>query len=171
MTAEDVLRQMESFSRALQQHDFTALKAIYSDCYMLVRPDGTVLNKELVLKDLIEHKMAFHSIELQGAVVRILGSAAILTAETAMLSSRDGMENTHIGTFDLSLYTLRKSRQSGWFIFRAPRFLMGRLLLSRSNYETCGQLFIPGWRWRKCQSAESRQSSPIREKLATRHNM
>ena len=58
---------------------------------MLVRPDGTVLNKEQVPKDLIEHKMAFHHpIELKGAAGRILGSAAFLTAETTILSSRDG---------------------------------------------------------------------------------
>ena len=90
MTPEEVLRNMEGFILALQQHDFAALGAIYSDRYMLVRPDGTVLNKEQVLKDLIEHKMAFHPIELKAAAVRLLGSVAILTAETTMLSSRDG---------------------------------------------------------------------------------
>ena len=57
---------------------------------MLVRPDGTVLNKEQILKDLLEHKMVFHPIELNGVAVRLLGSAAILTAETTILSSRDG---------------------------------------------------------------------------------
>lgn len=61
MTAEEVLN-MEGFNLALQQHDLAALGAIYSDRYMLVRPDGTVLNKEHVLKDLIEHKMAFHQL-------------------------------------------------------------------------------------------------------------
>ena len=97
MKAEEVLHQMEDFSRALQQHDFAALDAIYSDRYMLVRPDGTVLNKEQVLKDLIEHKMAFHPIELKGSAVRLLGSAAIVTAETTLLSSRDGKHTyTHV---------------------------------------------------------------------------
>lgn len=90
MTAEEVLHQMEDFKWALQQHDFAALGAIYSDRYMLVRPDVTVLNKEQVLKDLIEHKMAFHPIDLRGPAVRLLRSVAILTAETTMLSSRDG---------------------------------------------------------------------------------
>ena len=91
MTAEEVLRlHTEGFNRALQQHDFAALEAIYSDRYMLVRPDGTVLNKEQVLKDLIEHEIAFHPIELNGVVIRLLGSAAILTAETTLLCSRDG---------------------------------------------------------------------------------
>jgi ketosteroid isomerase-like protein len=90
VTAEEVLRQTESFSRALQQHDFAVLEAIYSDRYMLVRPDGSVLNKEQVLNDSIEHKMAFHPIELRGAAVRLFGSTAILTSETTILSSRDG---------------------------------------------------------------------------------
>ena len=83
MTTEEVLRlHTDGFSRALQQHDFATLQAIYSDRYMLVRPDGSVLNKEQVLEDLIEHKVAFHPIELKGVAVRLLGSAAILTAET-----------------------------------------------------------------------------------------
>ena len=91
MTTEEVLRlHADGFSRALQQHDLAALEAIYSDRYMLVRPDGSVFNKEQVLKDLIEHKVAFHPIELKGVAVRLLGSAAILTAETTILSSRDG---------------------------------------------------------------------------------
>lgn len=91
MTSEEVIHlHTDGFSRALQEHDFTALEAIYSNRYMLVRPDGSVFNKEQVLKDLIEHKMAFHPIELKGVAVRLLGSAAILTAETTILSSRDG---------------------------------------------------------------------------------
>ena len=91
MTAEEVLRlHTDGFNRALQQHDYAALGAIYSNRYMLVRPDGSVLNKEQVLKDLIEHKVAFHPIDLTGVAVRLLGSTAILTAETTILSSRDG---------------------------------------------------------------------------------
>jgi ketosteroid isomerase-like protein len=91
VTAEEVLRfHREGFNRALQQHDIAALEAIYSDRYMLVRPDGTVLKKQQVLKDLVEHKMAFHPVELKGVAIRVLGLAAILTAETTLLSSRDG---------------------------------------------------------------------------------
>jgi hypothetical protein len=52
MTAEEVLRlHTEGSNRALQQHHFAALEAIYSNRYVLVRPDGTLLNKELVVKD------------------------------------------------------------------------------------------------------------------------
>jgi hypothetical protein len=53
MTVEDVIRtHTEGFNRALTTHDLDALSAIYADDYMLVRPDGTVLGKEDVLRDL-----------------------------------------------------------------------------------------------------------------------
>ena len=53
MTAEDVIRtHTEGFNRALTTHDLDALSAIYADDYMLVRPDGSVLGKEDVLRDL-----------------------------------------------------------------------------------------------------------------------
>ena len=55
MTAEHVLRlHTDGFNRALQQQDYRALEEIYSVRYMLVRPDGSVLNKEEVLRDLRE---------------------------------------------------------------------------------------------------------------------
>ena len=96
MTAEEVVRvHTDGFNRALEEHDYATLEAIYSDRYMLVRPDGSVLNKRQVLKDLREHKVTFHPIELKNVAVRVLGSAAILTAETTTLSSRDGI---HIRT-------------------------------------------------------------------------
>jgi ketosteroid isomerase-like protein len=59
---------------------------------MLVRPDGSVLNKQQVLKDLREQELRFHSIEVKDPVVRVFGSAAILTAESRTVSSRNGKE-------------------------------------------------------------------------------
>ena len=53
MTVEDVIRtHTEGFNRALTTHDLDALSALYADDYMLVRPDGSVLGKEDVLRDL-----------------------------------------------------------------------------------------------------------------------
>jgi hypothetical protein len=49
----------------LQQQDYAALEAIYSERYMLVRPDGSVLNKEQILKDLRERGLTFHRIDLE----------------------------------------------------------------------------------------------------------
>ena len=91
MTTEEVLQiHVEGFNRALEQQDYASLEAIYSDRYMLVRPDGSVLNKQQVLKDLREGGLTFHSIELEGAEVRVLGSAALLTATCKTVSSRNG---------------------------------------------------------------------------------
>ena len=97
MTPEEVLRlHTEGFNRALQQQDYATLEAIYSDRYMLVRTDGSVLNKEQVLKDLREQGLMFLAIDLEDAGVRVLGSAAILTAESRTLSSRNGKRSqTH----------------------------------------------------------------------------
>src|SRR5260370_13773062 len=94
MTAEQVLRlHTEVFNRALKQQDYGALEMIYSDMYMLVRPDGSVLKKGQVLKDLREQGLTFHSIVLKDASVRVLGSTAILTAESRTVSSRNGKES------------------------------------------------------------------------------
>jgi hypothetical protein len=94
MTAEQVLRlHTEGFNQALKQQDYAGLEKIYSDIYMLVRPDGSVLNKEQVLRDLRDQGLTFHSIEMLDPVVRVLGSAAILTAESRSVSSRNGKES------------------------------------------------------------------------------
>jgi hypothetical protein len=94
MTAEQVLQlHSEGFNRALIHRDYDALEGIYSEMYMLVRPDGSVLNKQQVLKDLREQGLRIHSIELEGAVVRVVGSGAILTAASKTVSSRNGKES------------------------------------------------------------------------------
>ena len=97
MTPEEVLRiHKEGFNRALQQQDYETLETIYSDRYMLVRADGSVLNREQVLNDLRDQGLTFNAIDLDDVVVRVLGSAAILTAESRTLSSRNGKRSqTH----------------------------------------------------------------------------
>lgn len=94
MTAEQVLRlHLEGFNRGLIEQDYNSLEKIYSDLHMLVRPDGSVLNKQQVLKDLREGGLKFRSIELTNAAVRVFGSAAILTADSRAVSSRNGKES------------------------------------------------------------------------------
>jgi ketosteroid isomerase-like protein len=61
--------------------------------YMLVRPDGSVLNKQQVLKDLREQGLRILSIKLEDAVVRVIGSVAILSAASKTVSSRNGKES------------------------------------------------------------------------------
>ena len=94
MTAAQVLQiHTEGFNRALTQQDYGALEGIYSEMYMLVRPDGSVLNKQQVLKDLRAQGLRFHSIELEEAAVRVVGSVAILTAASKTVQSRNGKES------------------------------------------------------------------------------
>ena len=94
MTAEQVLQlHSEGFNWALTQQDYDALEGIYSEMYMLVQLDGSVLNKQQILKELREQRLRIHSIQLKDAVVRVVGSAAILTATTKTVTSRNGKES------------------------------------------------------------------------------
>ena len=94
MIPEEILSiHTDIFNRALKEQDYAALEGLYAGDYMLVRPDGSVLNKQEVLQDLRSGGLRFHSIELSQAVVRMYGSTAILTAESQALSSRHEMES------------------------------------------------------------------------------
>jgi hypothetical protein len=94
MTAEEILSiHTDTFNRALEEQDYIALEGLYADDYMLVRPDGSVLNKQQVLRDLRSGGLRFHSIELGQTEVRMYGSSAVLTAESQAVSSRNGMES------------------------------------------------------------------------------
>ena len=90
MTAEEVLRvHRETFYRSIIDQDFDALAVLYANDYMLVRSDGSVLNKESVLRDLRSGGLIFTSIELVGEAVRIYGETAIVSGESRTLARRD----------------------------------------------------------------------------------
>src|SRR3984885_1077753 len=94
MTAEEILSiHTDIFNRALKKQDYAALEELYASDYMLVRPDGSVLNRQEVLQDLRSGGLRFHSIELSQPEVRMYGSTAVLTAESQAVSSRNGMES------------------------------------------------------------------------------
>ena len=93
MTEVELLRtHVDLFNGALKSRDWDQLAAIYSDDYMLVRPDGSVLSKEEVLTDLRTGGLAFKAIEIADVTVRVHGDAGILTAMSRTVTSRDGKE-------------------------------------------------------------------------------
>ncbi len=94
MTADEILNiHTNTFNRALKEQDYIALEGLYAGDYMLVRPDGSVLNKQEVLRDLRSGGLRFHSIELGQTDVRMYGSTAVLTADSQAVSSRNGTES------------------------------------------------------------------------------
>jgi len=93
MTVQEVVRtHTDEFNRALTTHDLGALSAIYADDYMLVRPDGSVLRKEDVLRDLTAGGLRFTSIELANVNVRIYDQTELLTGDSRTVTSRNGDE-------------------------------------------------------------------------------
>ena len=97
MTESEVVSTHERFNCALKSQDWEELAAIYSDDYMLIRPDGSVLSKEEVLTDLRIGGLAFKAIEIADVDVRIHGDTAILTAASRTVTSRHGKEaKSHI---------------------------------------------------------------------------
>jgi ketosteroid isomerase-like protein len=92
--AEEILSiHTDICNRVLKEQDFAALEGLYADDYMLVRPDGSMLNKQEVLQELRSGGLRFHSIELGQTEVRMYGSTVVLTAESLAVSSGDGMES------------------------------------------------------------------------------
>ena len=68
MTADEILSiHTDTFNRALKEQDYIALEGLYADDYMLVRPDGSVLNKQEVLQDLRSGGLRF----IQSNLVRL----------------------------------------------------------------------------------------------------
>ena len=93
MTSDEVLKiHTDVFDGALKSQNYAALEELYSDECMLVRPDGSVLNKQEVLRDLRTKGLTFHSIELHQSKVRIYGPTAVLTGESRTVTSRNGIE-------------------------------------------------------------------------------
>jgi|SRR2546425_7263056 len=95
MTEETVLyTHTKVFYGALKAQDLDSLGRLYSEDYMLVRPDGSVLSKEQVLLDLKAGGLIFHSIELTDGRVRIHGETALVTGESRTVTSRENKLTT-----------------------------------------------------------------------------
>src|SRR5580700_4670704 len=95
MTEAEVLRtHVDLFNGALKSRDWDQLAAIYSDDYMLIRPDGSVLSKQEVMRDLQVGGLEFKNIEIADTKVRIHGDTAILTAESRTVTYRQAEATT-----------------------------------------------------------------------------
>ena len=94
MTEAEVVRtHVDRFNGALKRRNWDELAAIYSDDYMLVRPDGSMLSKQEVLDDLQVGGLEFKEIEIAEVKVRIHGDTGILTATSRTVTSRQGQES------------------------------------------------------------------------------
>src|SRR6266571_2777991 len=94
MTKDEVLKVHSGvFYGSLKSQNYAALEELYSDDYMLVRPDGSVLNKQEVLHDLRSNGLRFHSIDPRQLVARVYGSAGVVTGESRTVTSRNGVES------------------------------------------------------------------------------
>src|SRR2546426_6154889 len=94
MTKDEVLKvHSDVFYAALTSQNYAALEELYSDNYVLVRPDGSVLNKQEVLQDLRTNGLRFHSIDARQLVARIYGSVGVVTGESRTVTSRNGVES------------------------------------------------------------------------------
>jgi ketosteroid isomerase-like protein len=96
ISKEEVQAFYEEFLRALKSGDTTSLERIYSDDYLLVRPNGDTLGKAEILSDLRHHSMKFTSFEVNDFLIRTKGFVGILTAAVRSTAVRDGVEiKTH----------------------------------------------------------------------------
>jgi hypothetical protein len=94
MTKDEVLKvHNDVFYAALTSQNYSALEELYSEDYMLVRPDGSVLNKQEVLQDLRSNGLRFHSIDPRQLVARVYGSAGVVTGVSRTVTSRNGVES------------------------------------------------------------------------------
>jgi len=93
MTEEQVRRvHHNDFYGALEKKDLAKLSQIYADDYVLVRPDGSMLSKAEILDDLKSHAMTIKVIELANERIRIYGPVGVVTADSEMLTTRDGKD-------------------------------------------------------------------------------
>jgi ketosteroid isomerase-like protein len=96
ISKEEVQASYEEFLQALKSEDTSSLERMYADDYMLVRPNGDILTKELILDDLRQHSMRFTSFDVDDVLIRTKGSVGILTAVVRSTAVRDGVEiRTH----------------------------------------------------------------------------
>ncbi len=96
ITEAEVRETFDQFIDALKKGRLEALEHIYSDDYLLVRPDGKTLTKNEILDDLKKHAMTLTSFETAQVRIKAKGPVGVLTTETRNIFLRDGQEaKTH----------------------------------------------------------------------------
>lgn len=96
------------FIGSLLRQDYAALRGVYDDSYVLIRPTGEKLTKQEVIDDLEKASLTFLSVELEEEDVRTYGDAAILTAISRTHTRRGTTEN-HSRARIVAVYVLRGS--------------------------------------------------------------
>jgi ketosteroid isomerase-like protein len=96
ITQQEVRTFYNAFLEILKSGDIPSLEKIYAEDYILIRPNGDILNKKEILADLHQHSAHFTSFELTEVLIRIKGFVGILTANVRSTAIRDGAEiKTH----------------------------------------------------------------------------
>jgi ketosteroid isomerase-like protein len=96
ISTEEVRAFYEEFLQVLKSGDIPSLERIYSDDYLLVRPNGDTLGRKEIIEDLRHHSMRFTSFEVKDVLIRTKGFVGILTAAVRSTAIRDGVEiKTH----------------------------------------------------------------------------
>jgi len=93
LTADAVIAfHRDAFNGSLLRRDYVALRRVYDDSYLLVRPSGQMLSKQEVLDDLEKAELTFVSIDLEEETVRIYGTTAVLTALSVIRTRRAAVD-------------------------------------------------------------------------------
>lgn len=92
ITQQEVQTFYNIFLDTLKSGDITSLEKLYAEDYILIRPNGDILNKKEILADLHQHSAHFTSFELTEVLIRAKDSVGILTANVRSTAIRDGAE-------------------------------------------------------------------------------
>jgi ketosteroid isomerase-like protein len=92
ITQQEVLTFYNSFLEILKSADIPSLEKIYAEDYILIRPNGDILNKKEILADLRLHSTHFTSFDVTEILIRTKESVGILTANVRSTAIREGAE-------------------------------------------------------------------------------
>lgn len=80
---EELLRLEDDFARAVASNDADALEGLLADDWIIVEPDGSIIDKARFLGVIRSGALSHESMESTDLRVRLYGNAAVVTALTA----------------------------------------------------------------------------------------